>query len=180
MPATDAPTAPGELELVRAFVNTLDLEDGVDQLADPASWSAWADGLGIPEPASKAELARLRELREALRAGLLANHDRAPLPAHARQSLDEVLLWSRARPVLTDAGIALEVGGAGARALAGKVVAIVGHALADGTWSRLKACRDDTCRWAFYDRSRSRTGQWCSMEVCGNRNKQARWRERQA
>ncbi|WP_221891064.1 CGNR zinc finger domain-containing protein [Microbispora sp. KK1-11] len=49
-------------------------------------------------------------------------------------------------------------------------------ALADGTWARLKVCVNDDCQWAFYDNSRSRTGRWCSMRLCGNRAKQARWR----
>jgi predicted RNA-binding Zn ribbon-like protein len=57
-----------------------------------------------------------------------------------------------------------------------RVVAATARALADGTWSRLKACRNDACRWGFYDHSRSRTGQWCSMAICGNRAKQTRWR----
>ncbi|WP_245775276.1 CGNR zinc finger domain-containing protein [Nonomuraea wenchangensis] len=34
----------------------------------------------------------------------------------------------------------------------------------------------DRCQWAFYDHSRSRTGRWCSMRVCGNRVEQARRR----
>ncbi|TMI13474.1 CGNR zinc finger domain-containing protein, partial [Candidatus Bathyarchaeota archaeon] len=39
------------------------------------------------------------------------------------------------------------------------------------TWARLKACSSDTCRYAFYDNSKNHTGKWCSMAVCGNRNK---------
>ena len=41
----------------------------------------------------------------------------------------------------------------------------------DGTFARLKACREHTCEWAFYDHSRNRSATWCSMEVCGNRAK---------
>jgi predicted RNA-binding Zn ribbon-like protein len=43
------------------------------------------------------------------------------------------------------------------------MLAIVVHAMADGTWSRLKSCTTDACRWAFYDRSRARSGEWWSM-----------------
>ena len=46
------------------------------------------------------------------------------------------------------------------------------------TWPRLKACRDDTCQWAFYDHSKNRSGHWCSMEVCGSRHKARQYRER--
>jgi predicted RNA-binding Zn ribbon-like protein len=51
-------------------------------------------------------------------------------------------------------------------------------AMADGSWYRLKSCRKDSCRWAFYDRSRNRSRSWCSMSVCGNRMKATRFRER--
>jgi predicted RNA-binding Zn ribbon-like protein len=61
----------------------------------------------------------------------------------------------------------------------GKLLAIVARAMADGTWARLKACRMDDCRWAFYDGSRNRSGAWCSMASCGNRAKVRAYRTRQ-
>lgn len=179
MKETSAPHAPGALELVRTFVNTLDLEDGTDALADPGGWSAWAAPRGFTGAADNRELGRLRQFREALRAGLLANHGGQSLPEETRAALDSAHRWSGATTRFTDHGLELKVAGDGAKGLAGTVVAAVAAALADGTWRRLRACRDDACRWAFYDHSRSRTGQWCSMEICGNRNKQARWRTRQ-
>jgi predicted RNA-binding Zn ribbon-like protein len=54
----------------------------------------------------------------------------------------------------------------------------VAEAIADGTWSRVKACRADDCHWAFYDFSRNRSGAWCEMAVCGNREKVRAYRER--
>ncbi|MFI6043666.1 CGNR zinc finger domain-containing protein [Nocardia sp. NPDC051321] len=45
------------------------------------------------------------------------------------------------------------------------------RAVAAGTWPRLKACREPSCRWAFYDHSRNHGRTWCSMNVCGNRVK---------
>jgi predicted RNA-binding Zn ribbon-like protein len=35
-------------------------------------------------------------------------------------------------------------------------------------WTRLKVCSRDSCRWAFFDASRNRSGRWCSMAGCGN------------
>jgi len=49
---------------------------------------------------------------------------------------------------------------------------------ADGSWERMKACRNPACRWAFYDASRNKVGHWCDMAVCGNRNKSRAHRER--
>jgi len=50
----------------------------------------------------------------------------------------------------------------------------------EGIWSRLKVCPNEACQWAFYDRSRNRSGRWCMMEVCGNRMKARSFRQRQS
>ena len=47
MVITVVPSAPGELEFVRSFVNTLDIEKGIDQMRDAGSWRAWATEHGI-------------------------------------------------------------------------------------------------------------------------------------
>jgi len=60
-----------------------------------------------------------------------------------------------------------------------RLLAIISSAMADGTWSRLKACRDDDCQWAFYDRSKNRSGTWCTMAACGNRSKARAYRKRE-
>ncbi|MCS5735616.1 CGNR zinc finger domain-containing protein [Herbiconiux daphne] len=180
LPTTTSPVtpAPGELEFVRAFVNTLDIEAHTERLADPASWAKWAAEHDLGAAATAADLREARALRETLRQALLANHDRAPLPAETIEALDAAA--DRSRPALqfSGRGSHLVPRGSGVDALFGRVVATVAAALADGTWQRLKVCASDDCRWAFYDTSRSRTGQWCSMSICGNRAKQARYRDR--
>src|SRR5687768_423594 len=68
--------APGELELVRAFVNTWDADDDTESLADPAALCDWLAGQGLLEPGSRVTAADHRhalELRESLRALLMAN-----------------------------------------------------------------------------------------------------------
>ena len=169
--------APGELEFVRAFVNTLDIEKGTDRLDDSASSRAWARDHDLDVRFSEADLEFARRLREALRAGMLANHDRAPIPADTSGALQDAAARARVTPRFTETGITLVSSADGADALFGRIVAAVAASLTDGTWSRLKACAADDCRWGFYDSSRSRTGQWCSMSICGNRAKQARWRQ---
>jgi len=47
-----------------------------------------------------------------------------------------------------------------------------------GRWERLKACPREECEWAFYDKSKNRSGRWCSMEACGNIEKARAFRER--
>ena len=39
-------------------------------------------------------------------------------------------------------------------------------------------CANDTCRWIFYDTSRTGRRRWCDMATCGNRAKAARHRAR--
>lgn len=196
MPEIDPPSAaPGELEFVRAFVNTRDIDQGTDRLADPAGWSEWAREQGIgrgecggrlgedreaseSDDATEAELRRAQELREVLRDGLRANHSKAGTPDAVVDALTEAARRTT-QVVITDRGAELVAAGTGIDAAIGRVVSAATAALSDGTWARLKACEYDSCHWAFYDHSRSRTGRWCSMELCGNRAKQARWRAKQ-
>ena len=66
-----------------------------------------------------------------------------------------------------DASARLEAEGRGVDAALGRLLVIVYRAMENDSWRRLKACRSDTCQWAFYDHSKNRSGHWCSMEVCG-------------
>ena len=43
---------------------------------------------------------------------------------------------------------------------------------------RLKQCQGQGCDLLFYDETRNLSKRWCSMEGCGNRDKQARYRQR--
>ena len=181
-PAGRAP-APGRLGLVQAFVNSFwDLDDhGADRWPDTSAYGAWlaARGFGAAPP-DDADLALAIEAREALRALALANHDDATAP-DAEAVLDRV-----AAEVAPAAGITprfagdarLEVASSGPDAALALVLGVVFAARADGTWRRLKACPHAHCGWAFYDRSRNRSSQWCSMTLCGNRTKGARHRRR--
>src|SRR6266511_2253529 len=67
----------------------------------------------------------------------------------------------------------------GVRGALAAMLAGIALAKAQGTWGRLKVCSSDTCQWAFYDRSKNRSGRWCSMQVCGNRTKTRAYRARQ-
>lgn len=177
------PPAPGSLGLVQAFVNTLDLETGGDELADRPALGAWLAARGLLPPATPvaaADLERAVELRQALRALLLANHDGRPERA-ALQVLDRTAADARLGPRFRASGrYRLEPATAGVRGALGRVVAAVSEAMDEGTWPRLKACRNDACQWAFYDASRNRSGAWCRMAVCGNRMKVRAFRRRRS
>ncbi|MFF9134042.1 CGNR zinc finger domain-containing protein [Streptomyces sp. NPDC014806] len=167
---SERPTAPGGLALVESLVNTLDIESGRDTL-DAAEGRA---RFGITED----DLPRARELRESLRAALLA-HAGHP-PHRAVTPLGELLA---AAPLLVavdpDDGSA-RLAPAHSGPLLSRIAAAVAEALVAGTWTRLKACEADTCHWAYYDRSPAGRGRWCSMQVCGARAKMRRYRAKEA
>lgn len=173
-------SAPGDLELVREFVNTLDVETGAEELADPDALAVWLRGRNLLRggAATRAELAEARRLREALRVLLLANNG-VSMRKEAAAALNRAARRAGLGVRFQAGGTAsLEPTAAGVDRALGRLLAIVAAAMADGTWSRLKACRADDCRWAFYDRARNRSRAWCSMAVCGNRTKARAYRRR--
>ncbi|MFJ3899134.1 CGNR zinc finger domain-containing protein [Streptomyces sp. NPDC090083] len=160
--------APGDLALIEALVNTLDIEAGTDALDT-------ADGRA-PFGLTKPEVPAARELRESLRATLLAH---AGHPAHQETTPLGELLSGAPLLVAVDArdGTA-SLAPADAAPLLSRVASAVAQSLVAGTWSRLKACEATTCHWAYYDRSPAGRGRWCSMAVCGARAKMRRYRAR--
>jgi predicted RNA-binding Zn ribbon-like protein len=177
--------APGRLELVRAFLNTLDIEAGTDELSSPAALAAWLRSRDLIGPghirATEDDLRQAIAVREALRE-VLATHvgvrDAAPAPV------------SELRSAVAGLATRLEIGEDGAvrtvpdgQATAAGLAALLligADAATLGTWIRLKVCSAGDCKWAFYDRSPTRTGCWCSMAVCGSRAKSRAFRQRAA
>jgi predicted RNA-binding Zn ribbon-like protein len=171
----DRMPAPGPLRLVQRFVNTVDLEDGTELLADPAAVRDWLAAAGLLDrgtPVTSADHRRAVELREAIRA-LAEAHAGAPEAPDAARIVDAAARRAGLHPVLGET-TRLEATASGVDAALGRIVAAIHDAVAEGTWPRLKACERHSCRWAFYDRSKNRSGHWCSMAVCGSREKNRR------
>jgi predicted RNA-binding Zn ribbon-like protein len=167
--------APGPLRLVQSFVNTVDLEAGPELLPDAAALRDWLTAEGLLDAGARvgdADHRRAIELREAIRelAAGHAGHDHDP---GAAAVVDTAARRAGLHPVLGET-TRLEPAAAGVDAALGRIVAAIHAAVAEGTWPRLKACDRHACRWAFYDRSKNRSGQWCSMAVCGSREKNRR------
>ena len=173
--------APGELDYVRVFVNTLDIETHEDKLEDPATTAAWFAERGLlpeDERLSDADVRQAREMREALRKLLLA-HNGAPLEPAAVDSVNAAAKSAELVVRFDDHGqAALVPVRPGVDGALGRLLAIVFRATTEGTWERLKACPADDCEWAFYDWSKNGSGTWCDMAVCGNRAKARAYRER--
>jgi predicted RNA-binding Zn ribbon-like protein len=124
-----------------------------------------------------ADLRRALDVREGLRALLLANGG-SELEAERVARLDEVAARAAVR-VAFPAGVPrLAAAAGGVDGALAHLLAVVAGAVESGRWQRLKACSRDECQWAFYDRSKNRSGRWCEMSVCGNVEKARTFRER--
>ena len=174
--------APEPLALVQDFVNTNNIEDEVELLATPEQLRRWLAGrklLRLRDPVDEAALARAVAVREALRALLVANAGGtvdADALAVLRRAADSARLTVRFPP----AGDPEIVAGApGVDGALGRILVVVVECAHRGTWHRLKACHEHGCRWAFYDHSPNARGTWCSMSICGARNKMRAYRARQ-
>ena len=177
--------APGDLALVQRFLNTRwDLDHGNRETLDrPAALAVWMrrnDLVSARARASEPDLERALAMREGLRALAFANaeqpFDTSALEAMHALSRDlplEIQLDPAGPRFLTDA-VAGVLGGLG------RLVAIAASAMLDGSWQRLKACPGRHCGWVFYDYSRNRSARWCSMNVCGDREKSRTYYRRKA
>ena len=182
-PGDDEPKpAPGPLALVQSLVNTVELPDGADRLADPADARPWLVDTGLLAPTATltdADLEFVRAVREAIRAMLVHNAGGPPPIKSALAVLRSVADGGTARASLADDGqVRLVASGDSMRDRLVDLLLIVRDAQRDGTWKLLKACANDECQWAFYDRSRNHGGTWCEMSVCGNKLKNRAFRAR--
>jgi predicted RNA-binding Zn ribbon-like protein len=175
-----AAETPEALRRVRDFINSEDLEERTDALATPEALTSWlvsrqllADG----DPADERDLDTVRRVRAALRQLTFANNGGPPAPT-AWDVLNQAAADARLRVDFAPDRSRLIPASAGVTGALGRLLVDVYAAMSAGTWPRLKACRDDSCRWAFYDRSKNRSGAWCSMAACGNKAKTRAYRRR--
>jgi len=168
---------PDWLEPVLAFVNTVDVETGVDVLAGgPVSLTDWLVARGLLDPdatpptsAYRADHRLALDLRSGLRSLALVNNgcptdERATMPM--RRALERLPLV-----------VTLAPGGLRphqlppVRAALGAIAAGYARAVATGDWGRIRRCPADDCAWVFWDSSAKGARRWCTMRVCGNRAK---------
>ncbi len=177
--------APGPLALVQALVNTQYGQGrrALVELKSPEQLRAWlAAHRLLPDgtPVTAGDFRRVVQLREALRSLLGANNERVT-PASQIDVLDRLASNAPLTVRFQHEGApALEPDIAGVDGAIARLVGIVFTAMTDGTWARLKTCRNERCQKAFYDTSRNRSGAWCSMAGCGSRFKARAYRHRRA
>jgi hypothetical protein len=158
------------LALVQSLLNTraiggkaADLLASVDTATEwlGVATSAWAAKTGRsmpdPEPGLRrsdvdALVALRAEVREFVGAGRFARPPSSEVAVVAAE----------------DGGLRLEPRGAGIGRVASAIWIEIYLAQRDGTWPRLKLCRNEACGSAFYDRSKNSSGVWHDVHTCGN------------
>jgi predicted RNA-binding Zn ribbon-like protein len=180
-PRYDVPkAAPPPLRVVQELVNSVDLEHDVEWLGTPSELQAWLrerdlDGARAP---SRDDVKRVLAFRETLRELLIANNEHRTAPEAASQ-LEQAARRARLTLELDRHGhLVLTPQAKGVDGALGRILRVVYESMADGTWHRLKACRQ--CAWAYYDYSKNRSATWCSMAICGNRTKTRAYRRRRS
>jgi predicted RNA-binding Zn ribbon-like protein len=168
------PKAPGRLELLQRFVNSHnhDFPREWDRIGTPEKAETWLRQKGLVDPGvriTEADVARLRELREAIRALAIANQGGKP-GAAAADVIRRVAGAAELSVAIDDTGrTALEPTRRGVDGAVATLLGILHEAQLTGHWSRMKGCR--RCGYAFFDRSKNRSAAWCAMSICGNRTK---------
>ncbi|HSU98410.1 MAG TPA: CGNR zinc finger domain-containing protein [Gemmatimonadaceae bacterium] len=145
-------------------------------------WLEWTEEHGLARTATSTReiFDQAMALRDALRSlEAMNNGERADdAPERLLNALIESL---GVHPVVEPFGdVKLRARAAtGRSAPIASILVMALDAMSRGVWTRFKLCQDPTCRASFYDATKNGTKTWCSVDVCGARNKMRRLRERQ-
>jgi predicted RNA-binding Zn ribbon-like protein len=187
-----ASTTQADIETSLDFVNTFGLTHGrqfddFSTTRQAIDWLHERTGLDSALVADSAGLlSRITRARSAFRELWDAAAEERPVDEAAIREVNRVL---RHRSVLELEVASDDTAGHGLRLasrftgdevdcalaeLADPLVRAVGSAES----AKARICANDTCRWVFYDSSRTHQRRWCEMSSCGNRAKAARHRAR--
>jgi predicted RNA-binding Zn ribbon-like protein len=128
--------------------------------------------------------ARARTLREWFRVFVLEHRGRPLTGAALRElgSLNRLLDEGRESSAIVAAHGRLRIAqGRDWRspdALVPAIARAIAEVICNEDFTHVKACEGPVCTLVYVDRTRSHGRRWCSMAVCGNREKQAVHRER--
>ena len=170
-------TVPAHVELLVAYANSVDHDEGTDDLTTPTGLSVWLLAHGLLARRTRATAADLDlalRLRDALHVALVGNHEGTP----DLEALEAIGTDLPLRMRQGGGGPALGPVRAGVPGALSEILVAVMASTADDTWRRLKICSSDECAWAFYDATKNRSRTYCEWG-CGNKIKSRNYRARQ-
>ncbi len=197
-PRTNSHTHDVAIDDALDFIDTLELERGepFEHFIQPADMAVWLRDHGLlhdasldpdvarlmePGPAADRALARVRQVRTALRELVDATVEMRPPAAGAVDVVNQAMrAHQRLVLVAGDDGVSLDhrhEGDALDDALA-RIAERVAREVSGDRADRLRICDNASCRWLFFDSSPTGRRRWCDMATCGNRAKAARHRAR--
>lgn len=155
-------------------------ENPTERLVTPARLDDWLTANDVrlgPARATDAHLDLARRLREAIhRVGTAVAAGSTPLAGDVEclnslsqdgqihpELIDVKLCWITRSDDTTRAALGL---------IAQDAIAVLGGERRD----HVKACENPDCGGLYVDTSRGRNRRWCSMNICGNRAKKAKFR----
>jgi predicted RNA-binding Zn ribbon-like protein len=157
-------------------------DEVAEYLRGPEDFTAWLSAAGLcpagvsPTP-DEETFAGALALREAISALVTATVVGDSAPATAVRCVNTWLALPLERPVLhLEAGVPVLGPAPAARTPRGVLAMIAADAaelLGTDLRERLRICPGPGCRGRFLDDSPAGRRRWCSMAVCGNRNKAA-------
>ena len=163
-------------------------DEVAEYLRGPEDFTAWLSAAGLcpairrqPRTADEETFAGALALREAIGALVTATVVGDSAPAAAVRCVNTWLALPPQRPVLhLEAGVPVLGPAPAARTPRGVLAMIAADAaelLGTDLRERLRICPGPGCRGQFLDDSPAGRRRWCSMAVCGNRNKAAMHRQ---
>ena len=160
--------APGSLELVRRFLNSQNIENGADGWRDTVDVRQWLLGeqCDVPARLSRAEVDQLRHVRAGLRSAVSGG------PLHQLTSIAAGVPLT----ISFDTPVRLVSNGTRIDQFIANLLVSVFASMSDGTWNRLKPCRN--CQWVVFDRSKNRSASWCADHACSTRHRARAYRQR--
>ncbi|MFE6977097.1 CGNR zinc finger domain-containing protein [Streptomyces sp. NPDC057682] len=169
-------------QLAFRFTATLSDRYGaqVERLPDPErldDWLAANDVVVGSEHATPADLGLARRLREAVhRIGTAIARDE-PTAETDRTVLNRLLCDEHLCPELTETGLHWRpVTGHHVRGALSRIAHDAVTLLGGPRRGQVKTCQNSDCQGLYVDTSQGQNRRWCSMNICGNRAKKARFR----
>src|SRR5947207_3500356 len=152
-----------------------------EHLGNPAWTSYFLRQWHFAKPRESAPIAKLKRLRSALRNSCEALSAGKPVPPTELRRLNQALNVSGKRQLRQrQNGLKIDFvpSSFNWNWILAEIVRPFANSLSNGDSARIKICRNDGCRWVFYDSTKAKSRLWCSSTSCGNRERVRRARAR--